>query len=196
MTQNRVTLEMLRNVFMNISGYMIVLTGTPSFFPMLDEVFSPIIRQFKKINVQPFARADETRQCIFSPLRSLSLNAARLVSNSALFDIHDISRGRPYEIQLLCHFMFRRLQDQRATEMDVTADVMDDVLNELEANISDTVDRPIVASVRSMTERQLAAVSVFGRVDGYGNFGLAWFMDAISPRRRRVYARRTDTTPR
>ena len=180
MTQNRVTLEMLRNVFMNISGYMIVLTGTPSFFPMLDEVFSPIIRQFKKINIQPFADRGETRQCVFSPLRSLSVNPAKLVSYSALSDIHAISRGRPYEIQLLCHFMFRRLQDQRAAKMDITADVMDDVLNELEATITDTVERPIVAVARNMTEEQLASVTVFGRANGYGDFGLAWLMNGLS----------------
>jgi hypothetical protein len=177
MTQNRVTLEMLRNVFMNISGYMIVLTGTSSFFPVLDEVFSPIIRQFKKINIKPFAEFEETKQCVFNPLQSVSLNPAELVSDDALYDIHTISRGRPYEIQLLCHFMFRRLQDHRATRMDVTADVMDDVLNELEANISGA--RPIIISVRKMTKRQLAAVSVFGRADRYGDLGLAWFMNSI-----------------
>ena len=164
---------------MNISGYMTVLTGTPSFFPLLDEVFSPIIRQFKKINIQPFKESDDTRQCVINPLRSLSLNPAKLVSSVALFDIHTISQGRPYEIQLLCHFMFRRLQDQRATEMTPNADVMDDVLNELEATISGTTDRPIVAAVRNMTEEQLAAVSVFGRADGYANFDFAWFMQTV-----------------
>lgn len=179
MAQNRVILEMLRNIFMNISGYMTVLTGTPSFFPLLDEVFSPIIRQFKKINIQPFKESDDTRQCVINPLRSLSLNPAKLVSGVALYDIHTISQGRPYEIQLLCHFMFRRLQDQRATEMIPNADVMDDVLNELEATISGTTDRPIVAAVRNMTEEQLAAVSVFGRADGFANFDFAWFMQTV-----------------
>ena len=32
LTQNRVALEMLRNVFMATPGYMLVLTGTPTFF--------------------------------------------------------------------------------------------------------------------------------------------------------------------
>ena len=180
MTQNRVTLEMLRNVFMNISGYMIVLTGTPSFFPLMDDVFSPIIRQFKKINIKAFNDLDETRQCVFNPIRSLLLNPSALVSHEALFDIHAISRGRPYEIQLLCHFMFRRLQDQRATEMELTADTMDDVLNELEATISGAVERPIVTAVRKMTKKQLAAVSVFGRADDYTDSDLAWFINVIS----------------
>ena len=49
LTRNRVALEMLRNIFMDTPGYLLVLTGTPSFFPLLNDVFSPIIRQYKKI---------------------------------------------------------------------------------------------------------------------------------------------------
>ena len=181
LTQNRVTLEMLRNVFMNIPGYMITLTGTPAFFPLLDDIFSPIIRQFKKINIQPFDDFSDTVDCVCNPLRSLGLRANDLVSDRAIFDIHVTSRGRPYEIQLLCHFMFRRLQDQRATQMTVTADVMDDVLNELEANISGgAVDRPIVAAARDMGQSQLAAVGVFGRANHDNDFDAAWLMNIVA----------------
>jgi AAA+ ATPase superfamily predicted ATPase len=49
LAKSRVHLEKLRNIFMNLSGYMLVLTGTPDLFPVMDDVFSPIVRQFKKI---------------------------------------------------------------------------------------------------------------------------------------------------
>jgi Cdc6-like AAA superfamily ATPase len=48
---NRVILEKLRNIFMNMSGYMLVFAATDDFFPMMDEVFSPIMRQFKKVEI-------------------------------------------------------------------------------------------------------------------------------------------------
>ena len=51
LTNSRVLLQKLRNIFMNITGYMLVMTGTLDLFPLMNEVFSPIGRRFKKINV-------------------------------------------------------------------------------------------------------------------------------------------------
>lgn len=43
LTHSRVHLEKLRNIFMNISGFFLVFTGTGAFFPLINDVFSPII---------------------------------------------------------------------------------------------------------------------------------------------------------
>lgn len=182
LTQNRVALEMLRNVFMSCSGYLLVLTGTPSFFPLLDDVFSPIIRQFKKIPIAPFSNREETESCIIKPLQTVPLNPSDIMPSShARYDIHSISGGRPYEIQFLCHFMFRRVQEDRAERMELTADVIDDVLRELENTISqDTTGRPIISAVRKTTESQLRALKVFGQASGHATLEQAWFLYALS----------------
>ena len=44
------------------------------------------------------------------PLKALGINPRIMRLPWRLsYDIHAISGGRPYEIQLLCHFMFRRI---------------------------------------------------------------------------------------
>lgn len=176
--QNRVVLEMLRNVFMNTPGYMLVLTGTPTLFPLLDEVFSPIIRQFKKIQIEPFEKIEETEACMRKPLHSLSLDHREMFDDPWMLrsDIHALSGGRPYEIQLLCHFMFRRVQDERAERMALTADVIDDVLRELENTISQgDANRPIISAVRSLTQRQLAALNILSKSSGHATLDELYF---------------------
>ena len=181
LTQNRVALEMLRNVFMATPGYMLVLTGTPTFFPLLDDVFSPIIRQFKKIVISAFSKREETESCMSKPLRTLGIDPSRIMRPywRLSYDIHAISGGRPYEIQLLCHLMFRRIQEDRAKRMELTADVIDDVLRELET--SNTTDRPVISAIRRTTKRQLQALRVFGQSSGHVTLEQAWFLNCLVP---------------
>lgn len=54
LAKSRIELEMLRNLFMNTPGYMLVFAGTPNLFPVMEEVFSPIVRQFRKVPVARF----------------------------------------------------------------------------------------------------------------------------------------------
>jgi AAA+ ATPase superfamily predicted ATPase len=74
LSANRILLEMIRNIFMNVPGYMLVFTGTPDFFPVMDEVFSPIIRQFKKIEINAFRDDETTKECIRKPLQKLGID--------------------------------------------------------------------------------------------------------------------------
>lgn len=61
LAKSRIHLEKMRNIFMNIPGYMLILIGTPALFPVMDDVFSPIVRQFKKINIGPFRGQEDTQ---------------------------------------------------------------------------------------------------------------------------------------
>ncbi|MFG3419704.1 hypothetical protein [Micromonospora sp. NPDC048063] len=179
---NRVTLEMLRNVFMNTPGYMLVLTGTPAMFPLFDDVFSPIIRQFKKVRVQPFEELDDSRECIDGPLKALNLKPYELITGGRQFyqHVHQLSGGRPYEIQLLCHFMFRRVQDKRAERMALTANVIDDVMQELELSVANPgTSRPVLAALRTLNEIELKALGVLGRCSGFATFDDIWFAHSI-----------------
>jgi len=54
MGKNRVILEKLRNIFMNLYGYMLVFAGTKELFLLIDDVFAPLMRQFKKVELGAF----------------------------------------------------------------------------------------------------------------------------------------------
>ena len=175
--KSRVHIEKLRNIFMNAQGFMLALTGTEALFPLINDVFSPIIRQFKKINVKPFNKIRETRDCICKPLYNLGIGPLEILDTETLYEvsaIHDLSGGRPYEIQLICHLLFRRIQQGRSKTMELTLDVLDDVLHELQSS-QDTSVRPIVTKLRRLDETQLLALAALCACSGRADFEQVWF---------------------
>jgi hypothetical protein len=178
---SRVHLEKLRNVFMNTPGFMLLMTGTPDLFPVMDDVFSPIVRQFIKINVGGFKDKDETRDCIKRPLEKIGIRPDDIFDFETYEDvqeIHDLAGGRPYEIQLICHMLFRRVQSRQSVKMKLDLGVLEDVRKQLEISRDITV-RPILTRIRSLEKQQLSALNVLCACDGRANFNQIWSIEYI-----------------
>src|SRR5690606_15434202 len=75
LSQDKSNLEKIRNIFTNLRGFMLILAGTPNLFPVMDLVFSPISRQFKKIFIQGFGNQRETLECIQKPLKKIGISS-------------------------------------------------------------------------------------------------------------------------
>ena len=181
LAESRVHLEKLRNSFMNTPGFMLVMTGTPDLFPVMDEVFSPIVRQFMKINVCEFKDEKETKDCIRKPLEKAGINPEEIFDFETYRDvkeIHDLSGGRPHEIQLICHMLFRRVQSRRARKMKLDLGVLEDVRKQLETSQDITV-RPILTRIRSLEKEQLSALNLLCACDGRATFEQIWAIEYI-----------------
>jgi hypothetical protein len=180
LAKSRVHLEKLRNIFMNAPGFMLVLTGTPDLFPVMDEVFSPIVRQFKKIILRGFQKVSETEKCIRAPLEKVGLSKPDEMfdfgPDGDLGEIHELTGGTPYEIQLVCHLMFRRVQSGRAGKMELNLAVLEEVRRELETS-QDVSARPILAKVRRFEKRRLSAMQVLLWCDGRATVEQLWIME-------------------
>lgn len=182
LARSRVHLEKLRNVFMNTPGFMLVMTGTPALFPVMDEVFSPIVRQFIKINIAGFKDKKETKDCIRKPLGKIGIGPEELFDSETydedVQEIHDLSGGRPYEIQLICHVLFRRVQSRQAAKMKLDLGVLEDVRRQLETSRDITI-RPILTKIRSLEGSQLSALDVLCACDGRANLEQIWAIEYI-----------------
>ena len=130
LSKSRIILEKLRNIFMSTPGYMLIFTGTPDLFPVMDEVFSPIIRQFKKIKVDNFTSKDETKECIEKPLKKIKIDPESIFDYRYLDGIHELSGGHPYIIQLICHKLFQEVETRRANKMKLDQRIIDDITKE------------------------------------------------------------------
>jgi len=181
LTHSRVHLEKLRNIFMNISGFFLVFTGTGAFFPLINDVFSPIIRQFKKINVKPFDSEKETKDCVEKPLKGLGIRTQDIFDFETYEEIdaiHNLTGGRPYEIQLICHQLFKRVQQGKAPTLQLSIDVLDDVLEELQS-LQDVNVRPVVQCIRNLSKDELSALGVLLFSDKHITFEQAWYLESI-----------------
>jgi hypothetical protein len=171
LAKSRVLLEKLRNIFMNIPGYMLVLTGTLDLFPIMDDVFSPIVRQFKKITVKEFSEKKDTAECVRNPLQITGVSIT--VTDSEIDEIHELSGGKPYEIQLICHLLFRRMQGHRAAGMQLDLGVLEELRRELERS-QDISTRPILGAVKNLNTKQLRALRALTMCDGHATFEQLW----------------------
>lgn len=154
---NKICIQKLRNIFMNLSGYMLVFSGTPSLFPLMNEVFSPIARQFNKINIDRFESFLDTRDCIYKPLEKLKIPFDSVINQpdiKLIIDIHDLSNGRPYEIQLLCHAMFKKVQKNLTKKMSLNLGILEEVLKQLESS-EDISNRQIIIKSKILSKKQL-----------------------------------------
>jgi len=129
LSQNEILLQKIRNVFMEVEGYILVFCGTEKMFPAISEVFSPIPRFFKRINVENFKALKETEECLLKPLNDAEKEA---FDRTCIVDIHRITYGSPYEINLIAHYMYRRWKEGKIPKIQLSPEVLDDVLNELE----------------------------------------------------------------
>lgn len=179
LTQNVELLEMLRNIFMNMPGYMLVFAGLPTLFPIMDDVFSPIIRQFKRIEVGPFIEEKDTEYCIFNPLESISVTPRTIIDRETQRDIYDLAAGKPYEINFICHFLFRRVQEGKASRMLLNEGVLQDVFRELEKE-QDVSTRPVLTAIRNLDRNLLRDLSFFSRCVGRTDFEHLWAVEYVS----------------
>lgn len=129
LANNQTLLQKIRNAFMEVDGYILVFSGTERMFPAMDEVFSPIPRFFKRIDVKNFENLEETKECVLKPLEE---EEKKKVDTGGLQELHRLSNGMPYEVKLISHFMYRRFKETKTEMMKITVGVLDDVLNELE----------------------------------------------------------------
>jgi len=172
LAKSRVQLQCIRNIFMGIRKYVLILVGTPELMTTMDDVFSPIARQFKKISVDGFKDTHETETLIRVPLERANLAPGDFFDFSdtrSIRDIHQLTSGRPYEIQLLCHILFRRVQDRRGPRMQLNYASLEEVRAELETS-QDLSARPIVTAVRAMDKERLTALSILTDCLGRATF--------------------------
>jgi len=136
LTESRFLLQKTRNMFSSVPGFLVVMAGTPELFPAMDHVYSPVGRQFKKIFVHEFESPGATELCVRRPLESIGVVPEEVFdfSGPQVKALHLLTGGRPYEIQLVCHTMFRKMQEHGTPNMQLDLEVLDELRLELETS--------------------------------------------------------------
>ena len=126
-------LQMFRNIFQSVERCSLIMAGTEAVFPGLSEVFSPIPRQFHRVDVKPFAHWLDTRRLVRSPLSDDCFSAV-VPTDEVVQELHELCGGAPDEVQLYCHHMFRSVEDGSAATMALSPQVFREVLREYRSN--------------------------------------------------------------
>lgn len=112
LTLNRGLLHILRNVFQNMPTVGLVVAGSTRLLGQVSEVFSPLPRFFRKIELGPYPDDGITSEAIGKPLE-----IPRSLLSKEGYEVEFVHRGfdkivirttgrMPLEVNLLCHFAF------------------------------------------------------------------------------------------
>ena len=129
LARNEVLLQKIRNVFMEVEGYVLVVSGAENMWPPLCDVFSPVPTFFKRIDVENFKNVKETEECLLKPIAD---KEKRAFDRACIGEIHAITNGTPYEINLIAHYMYRIWKDGKNPKIALSPTVWDDVLKEID----------------------------------------------------------------
>ena len=140
-------LQMFRNIFQVVEHCSLILAGTEAVFPALSEVFSPIPRQFHRVDVKPFARWSDTMELVLHPIPK-DLFDAVAPEPDVLRELHELCGGAPDEVQLYCHHMYRSVEDGSSARMALSPQVFREVLREYRSNTPSNVDAVLNAIER------------------------------------------------
>lgn len=140
-------LQMFRNIFQIVEHCSLILAGTDAVFPALSEVFSPIPRQFHRIDVKPFARWSDTMDLVLRPIPKEVFEVIA-PEPDVLQELHKLCGGAPDEVQLYSHHMYRSVEDGSSKRMALSPQVFREVLREYRSNTPANVDAVLNAIER------------------------------------------------
>jgi hypothetical protein len=131
-----VLVEKLSNLFRAFAGGMLGAAATPRLLPSLGESFSPLGRRFAEIRLQPFQRLGDADQCLTAPLERVGLAETR-PSKEVVWDVFELTGGRPDEIMLVSHCIWTTLQRGIVERFDLSQAALELVLDELVTSARD-----------------------------------------------------------
>ncbi|WP_326759442.1 glycosyltransferase [Streptomyces phaeochromogenes] len=165
-------LSVLRSLTTRVDGLILVLAGTSDLIKRIMDVHSPILRQFKEIEVRAFMEWEDVQTCVLRPLHNAGIFGG--VSRSVVSSLRQLTDGNPYEIQLYCHEMFARWQQDVSDSMNLTPEVLEGIRSGMESG-RNVLDRPLVRAVRAMKRQELIAFNILTSALGRATPDEAWF---------------------
>lgn len=161
---NHALLQTIRNLLMDSKHFSLVAAGTEQMFPAISEVFSPVPRQFVRINVGPFTEWGDTHKAIQRRL-VLAGQEWAMPNVEVCREIHSLTRGSPYEVMLVSHFAYRELtRIRQRVPMEITPKVIEAVADQLEEQnpaVQETMQR-----LRDLDMKEAETVRELIELDG------------------------------
>jgi tetratricopeptide (TPR) repeat protein len=117
--------QQIRNTIQNVFNCGIVFAGETRLSHMFTNPSEPFFGQANVIPLGNFIDLDEVVECAVLPLKDDEL---KLISPMTIQYIARLSRGKPNQIRLICSSIYKRYANGKQKDLNITIDVLDDVL--------------------------------------------------------------------
>lgn len=154
LSENSVALQKLKNVFSDLAGYILCLSGTEETFDKITSAFSPVARMFNKYEIGKFKKFETTKKSILEPL---SGDDKEKIDRKTIEEIHSITGGSPYEINLISYYMYKCHEMNDLEEIHLTSSVIDEVVENMEEWVR-PVDNSLLNTVSNLDKLDLTVL--------------------------------------
>jgi hypothetical protein len=123
--------QQLRHIARAVEGFALVFAGEPTLNQMFTDPAAPFYLQAKVIPTENFMSKQDIAECALLPL----LEAERpLLDPMTVEHLGRLSRGKPNQIRLICHSIYRRYERENQSDLAITIEAIDNVLDDIQAS--------------------------------------------------------------
>ena len=149
---NRVITQQLRVAIREAGRCGVVFVGEPDLAQLFANREQPLFAQGKVISLDNFATQGDIAECAILPLAE---DEQRLVSPMTIDYLVKLSQGKPNQIRLICHSIYKRYLSGQQTDLNITIEALDDVLDTIAATYIDYDVRQKVDTIRRLSSVDL-----------------------------------------
>ena len=149
---NRGITQQLRFAIRQAGRCGVLFVGEPDLAQLFANQDQPLFAQGKVIYLDNFATQLDIAECALLPLDE---EEQRLVSPMTVDYLVKLSQGKPNQIRLICHSIYNRYLQGQQTNLNITIEALDDVLDSIAITYTDYDVRQKVDTIRRLSSVDL-----------------------------------------
>lgn len=136
--------QQLRQVARAVEGFALLFAGEPALSQLFTDQSAPLYLQAKIVPAENFVSKQDIAECALLPLTD---SERPLLDPMTVEHLTRLSRGKPNQIRLLCHSIYRRYERDAQSDLTLTIEAIDEVLDDIQAShaseydVKDRIDR-------------------------------------------------------
>ena len=123
--------QQLRHVFRESSQCGLIFAGERELSQMFTDPSAPFYLQARVIPVGNFMTKSDIAECALLPLAE---NERPLMSPMTVDHLYRLSHGKPNQIRLICHSIYRRYLKNEQRDLNIAIEALDEVLDNIQAS--------------------------------------------------------------
>ena len=147
LVNNHVLTQQLRYAIREAGRCGVVFVGETDLAQLFADQAQPLFAQGRVVPLDNFATQIDIAECALLPLTE---DERPLVSPMTIDYLVKLSQGKPNQIRLICHSIYNRYQKGHQTDLNITIETLDDVLDSIAATYTDYDVRQKVESIRRL----------------------------------------------
>lgn len=144
--------QQIRHAVQETDRCGVVFAGEPQLGRMFTAADEPFFGQARVVPLKNFTNPDDVAECALLPL---SDDERRLMSPMTVDYLARLSQGKPNQIRLICYSICNRYLKGQQTDLNITIDVLDDVIEVVQEAFQEAELRNLVDIVRRLVSVEL-----------------------------------------